>query len=104
MRLREDFGEGPGFTGVGCEGEVGTVSLGKFVISTGDYAVRWVAEGDGENSGGIRAAGEGRIEDFPGAAAVRGVDEGGACAARGHAEVGAGPRSAGVPLLSVQSA
>ncbi len=90
IRLRENFGEGPGFTGVGGEGEVGTVSLGKFVISTGDYAVSLVAEGDGEDSGGIRAAGDGSIEDFPGAAAVRGVEDAGGFAASGEPNVGVG--------------
>jgi len=88
--LGEDFGEGPGFAGVGGEGEVGAVLLGVFVVAAGDYAVGWVAESDGEDSGGIGAVNERSVEDFPGLTAVGGVEDAGDAAAGGEPDVGVG--------------
>ncbi len=68
--LREDFGESLGFAAVACEGEIGTILLGQFVISAGDYAVGCVAEGDGEGAGGVGAMSDGSVEDLPGVTTV----------------------------------
>jgi len=86
--LRENFGDGPGFAAVGGEGEVGAVLIGMFVVAAGDDAVVGVAEGDGEDAGGIGAVRDGSVEDLPGVAAIGGVKDAGGFAAGGEPDVG----------------
>ena len=90
ISLRVEGGKTPGFAGVIGEGKIGAIVVGMFVVASGDYSVAGVAEGDGENSGGILAVKDGGVEDFPGLAAVRGVEDAGGFAASGEPKVGIG--------------
>ena len=60
------------------------------VVAAGDYAVGWVAEGDGEDSGGIGAVEDGSVEDLPGLGAVGGIEHAGGAASGGEPDVGVG--------------
>ncbi len=86
--LREKLGKGPRFAGVGGEGEVRSVLIGMFVVTTGNDAVKRVAKGDGEDAGGIGAVSDGGVEDLPGAAAIGGVEDAGATAAGREPNIG----------------
>src|SRR3984957_8314466 len=86
--LREKLGKGPRFPGVGGEGQVRTVLIGMFVVTTGNDAMERVAKGDGKKAGGIRAVSDGSVPDLPGAAAIGGVEDSGDFAAGGEPNVG----------------
>jgi hypothetical protein len=86
--LREKLGKGPRFPGVGGEGEVRTVLIGMFVVSTGNDAVERVAKGDGKDASGIGAVSDGSVGDLPGAAAIGGVKDAGDFAAGREPNVG----------------
>src|SRR5258706_5645931 len=60
------------------------------VVSTGEHAVNCVAECDGEDSGGVGSVDDGTVEDLPGLAAVRGVEDAGGAASGGEPDVGIG--------------
>src|SRR6202795_1880616 len=75
--LREKLGKGPRFPGVGGEGEVRTVLIRMFVVTTGNDAVERVAKGDGKDASGIGAVSDGSVGDLPGAAAIGGVEDAG---------------------------
>src|ERR1700693_5411821 len=59
-----------------------------FVVAAGNYAVSWVAEGYGEDSGGVGAVEYGSVGDLPGLAAVWGVEDAGGAATGGEPDVG----------------
>ena len=61
--------------------------FGMFVVAAGDYAVSCVAEGDGEDSGGVGAVEDGGVEDLPGLSAVGGVEDAGGAASGGEPDV-----------------
>src|SRR5208283_79711 len=87
---RMDCGESPGFAAVIGEGEVGAVVVGIFVVAASDNSVQRVAEGDGENSGGVGAVEDGSIEDLPGLSAIGRVEDAGGAASGGEPDVGVG--------------
>jgi len=58
--------------------------------------VGWIAEGDGEDSGGVGAVDDGSVEDLPSLAAVGGVEDAGGCASSGEPDVGIEDGEAGV--------
>ena len=88
--VRECVGECPSFTGVGGEGEVGAVLVGMFVVSAGDYTVRWVVESYGEDAGGVGAVEDRGVEDLPRLSAVGRMKNAGHAAAGGEPDVRVG--------------
>ena len=88
--LGEDLGERPGLAAVVGEGEVRSVLVGMFVITSGDDAVKRVAESDGKDAGGIGAVEDRGVEDLPGASAVGGVEDAGSAASGGEPDIGIG--------------
>src|SRR6266567_4557782 len=77
----------PAFSSVLGEGKIGAVFFGTLVVTSGDYAVQRVSEGDGENSGRVEAVEDGAVDDFPGLSAVRGVEDASGLAARAEPDV-----------------
>ena len=53
---------------------LGTVLLGMLVVSAGDHSVRGIAEGDGEDAGGVGAVDDWSVGDSPGFAGVGGME------------------------------
>ena len=83
-------GESPRLAAVGGKGQVGAVPLGMLVVASGDHAVSCVAEGDGEDAGGVGTLEDGSVGDLPSLAAVGGVEDAGDAASSGEPDVGVG--------------
>jgi len=88
--LRMDGGKFPSFAAVACKGEVWAVVLGMLVVSSGDYAVKGVAESDGENACGFGTMEDWSRGDFPRLATIRGMKDASGFASGGEPDVGVG--------------
>ena len=67
-----------------------------FVVAAGDYAVGFVAEGDGEDSGGVGAVEDWSVENLPGLAPVGGMEDASGAASGGEPDVGIRNGDAGI--------
>src|SRR5438105_4342578 len=80
--------EFPFLAAVMSEGEIRPVPVRMLVVSTGDHAVKRIAEGDGEDACGLGTMSDGSIENRPGFSAIGRVEHASATASGGEPEIG----------------